>query len=34
MLNFDFSGKGLGLVSPPNFMYDFIKKNVSHVTFY
>ena len=26
MLNYNFSGKGLELVSPPHFMYDFWKK--------
>ena len=26
MLNFNFSEKGLGLVSPPHFVYDFSKK--------
>ena len=26
MLNFDFSEKGLGLASPPRFVYDFSKK--------
>ena len=26
MLNFNFSEKGLGLVSPPHFMYDFSRK--------
>ena len=34
MLNFNFSEKGLGLVSPPYFGYDFFKKNVFHVTFF
>ena len=34
MLNFHFREKGLGLVSPSHFMYDFSKKNVCHVTFY
>ena len=29
MLNFNFSEKGLGPVSPPHFVYDFLKKNVS-----
>ena len=33
MLNFDLE-KGLGLVSPPHFVYDFFKKNVYHVIFY
>ena len=33
MLNVDFSEKGLGLVLPPHFMYDYSKKNVSHVIF-
>ena len=26
MLNFDFLGKGLGIVSPPHFKYDFSRK--------
>ena len=26
MLDFDFSEKGLGLVSPPHFVYDFSEK--------
>ena len=26
MLNFSFSEKGLGLVSPPHFVYDFSRK--------
>ena len=26
MLNFNFPGAGLGLVSPPHFVYDFSKK--------
>ena len=26
MLNFDFLEKGLGIVSPPNFVYDFSRK--------
>ena len=26
MLNFNFSEKGLGLVSPPHFVYDFSRK--------
>ena len=26
MLNFDFSNKGLGIVSPANFVYDFSTK--------
>ena len=26
MLNFDFIEKGLGVVSPPNFVYDFQEK--------
>ena len=34
MLNFDFSEKGLGLVSPPQFVYDFFNKNVAHDIFY
>ena len=31
MLNFDFLEKRLGIVSPPHFVYDFFKKNVSYV---
>ena len=34
MLKFDFSEKGLGLVSPPQFVYDFFNKNVAHDIFY
>ena len=34
MLNFNFSEKGLGLGSVPHFVYDFFKRNVSHVTLY
>ena len=35
MLNFNFLEKGLGVVSPPHFVYDFVhEKNSSHVTFY
>ena len=34
MLNFNFSEKGLGLICPPQFVYDFLRKMVSHVTFY
>ena len=30
MLSIDFFGKGLGLVFPPQFMYEFSRKNVSH----
>ena len=26
MFNFDFLAKGLGIVSPPNFVYDFSRK--------
>ena len=26
MLNLDFLGKGLGIVSPPHFVYDFSRK--------
>ena len=33
MLNFNFSEKGLGLVSPPHFEFDF-SKIVSHVIVY
>ena len=29
MVNFNFSEKDLGLVSPPHFVYDFSKKCVS-----
>ena len=29
MLNFNFSEKGLGLVSPPHFVYDFQEKCLS-----
>ena len=29
MLNFDFLGKGMEIVSPSHFVYDFSKKNVS-----
>ena len=29
MLNFNFSEKGLGLVSQPHFVYDFSKKSFS-----
>ena len=28
MLNFDFFKKGLGIVSPPHFVYDFSRKTV------
>ena len=31
MLNFDFSEKGLGKVSLPNFVYDFPRKMFLHV---
>ena len=34
MLNLDFLDKGLGIVSPAHFVYDFSKKNVPHVIFY
>ena len=34
MLNFDFLEKSLGIVSSPNFVYGFSRKNVSHVIFY
>ena len=30
MLNFNFLRKGRGIVSPPHFVYDFSKKDVSH----
>ena len=33
MLNFNLSIKGLGLVSPPNFSYDFSRK-IFHVIFH
>ena len=26
MLNFHYSEKGMGLVSPPHFVYDFLRK--------
>ena len=26
MLNFDFLENGLGIISPPHFMYDFLRK--------
>ena len=31
MLNNDFLEKGLGIVCPTHFVYDFFKKNVSHI---
>ena len=31
MVNFDFLGKSLGIISPPHFVFDFSKKNVSYV---
>ena len=34
MINFDFLEKGLGLTPSPHFMYDFTRKNISHVMFY
>ena len=34
MLNFDILKKGLGIVSPPHFVYDFFKNIFSHVVFY
>ena len=34
MLKFDFLEKDLGIVSPSYFVYDFFKKNVSHVIYY
>ena len=34
MLDFHFLEKGMGIVSPLHFVYDFSKKNVTHVTFY
>ena len=33
MINFDFLEKGVGIVSPPHFVYD-LKKNVSHGILY
>ena len=33
-LNFYFIDKGLGIVSPSHFVYDFFKKIVFHVTLY
>ena len=34
MLSFCISEKGQGIVSPPHFVYDFSKKNVSHLIYY
>ena len=34
MLNSDFLEKGLGIVSPSHFVYDFSEKNISHVALY
>ena len=34
MINFSFLEKGLGIISPPHFVYDFFKKNGSHVIYY
>ena len=34
MLKFDFLENILGIVSLPHFVYDFSRKNVSHVIFY
>ena len=34
MLNLDFLDKGLGIVSPADFVYHFSKKNVPRVVFY
>ena len=31
MLNVDFFRKGLEIVSPPHFLYDFPKKSFSHI---
>ena len=31
MLNFDFLEKGLGIVSLPHSVYEFSRKNISHV---
>ena len=31
MLNFDFLGKGLGIISPTHFMYDFSRKMSIHI---
>ena len=33
ILNFDFSEKGLGTISPSHFVYDLFKKSVSPVIF-
>ena len=34
MLDFEFLAKGLGIVSPADFVFDFSTKNVPHVIFY
>ena len=34
ILKFDLSEKGLGLISPQHFVYEFPRKNASHVIFY
>ena len=34
MLNFDFLEESLEIVSPTHFVYDFFKKNISHVMLY
>ena len=34
MLNFDFLEKGLGIVSPPHFLYDFSRKNLMFLMLY
>ena len=34
MLNFVFLDKGLGIISPAHFAYDFSTKNVPHVASY
>ena len=33
MFNFDFLEKGLGIVIPLRFAYDYFTKNISHVIF-
>ena len=34
MINFNFLEKGLGIISPPHFVYDLKKKNGSHAIYY
>ena len=34
MFNFDLLQKGLEIVSPPYLVYDFSRKNLSHVILY